>query len=557
MAFAIANGNFSATTTWDTGVAPTGSEDAYANSFTIQVTGTQSLGSVRNTSNDYYLPNTSIPLMTSSTSPSGIVTWSTQTAGSEAYRAFDRNTATLWQTTAGVQSGTITYQFPSTKIIKKYYWRGSATSTTTPRNFTFEGSNDGSTFTILNTQTLINVGANGIFTSPVLANTTPYLYYRLNVTSTNGGTLQIVEIEMTESTSTIVGQLLGGTFNLNDGSTLTVTASTGVVIGSGTPPITFALPSGNTATVNATIPSIAAITAYHAVVLNGLGTLNFTGNISCGGTSASNLRVINITAGGTLNYNGVCTNGGNSGNQTNSIFSSAAANINVITTGFAGGNAAATTNSSIYMSAGGNLLITNSGPITGGQSPAVTIIGGSATIVGSVNASATSPAIQNITTVTPIIDITGAITAGNGANGVVGLGLVKLNGLLFNTNRYMAVYTPQLTIDSTTTSWRLQTFAGPDIVLYASGAALGQPATNDVRFGTTYGATSEFTGTLRVPNPNTVLLGTLTDATTGTLLMTPSQFITELGTSSTAVAVRLQNCATVATTGDQVASYGV
>ena len=40
MAFAIVNnGNFSNPTTWDTGVVPTGSEDAYANGFTINVDG--------------------------------------------------------------------------------------------------------------------------------------------------------------------------------------------------------------------------------------------------------------------------------------------------------------------------------------------------------------------------------------------------------------------------------------------------------------------------------------------------------------------------------------
>ena len=40
--------------------------------------------------------------------------------------------------------------------------------------------------------------------------------------------------------------------------------------------------------------------------------------------------------------------------------------------------------------------------------------------------------------------------------------------------------------------------------------------------------------------------------------MTPEQFITELNDNTIIpVAVRLQNCATVSTTGDQVASYGV
>ena len=562
MAFAITGGTFSNPAIWDTGVVPTGSEDAYSNGKTVQITDTVTVNSVRNNLSDVYFQNTSIPLMTSNTSPSGIVTASTSRAGGEPFRAFDRNTGTAWGTPDFVSTGTLTYDFISTRIIKRYMFRVLATGQA-PRSWTFLASNDplfgAGNVTTLDTQTNNVAPTNGTYTSGIInTGNTAFQYYRLNVTAI-GTTwpLQVAQLEMTEDTSTNYGQIVGGTFNLNDGSTLTCTAPTGVVVGSTTPPITFALPSGNTATINATIPSITTVANYAGVLLNGLGTLNFTGNISCGPTSTTNVRVIHITAGGTLNYNGVCTNGGNTTNQCNSIFSSSAANVNIITPGFAGGNNAAVSNASVYLNAGGNLTITNSGPIIGGQSPAVVIIGGSVTVVGSVNASATAPAIQNITTATPIIDITGAITAGNGANAVISLGLVKLNGLLFNTNRYMAIYSPQLTIDSTTTSWRLQTFAGPDIILYASGAALGQPATSDVRFGVDYGATDEFTGTLVVPNPNTVLLGVATDATVGSLLMTPDDFITELNVSTVPVAVRLQNVSTVETTGDQIASYEV
>lgn len=562
MAFAITGGTFSDPAIWDTGIVPTGSENAYANGYTIQISGTVNCGAVRNDASDYRFIDTAIPLMTSNTSPSGEVLASSSSVGGEAYRAFDRNSSTAWITPSFVSTGTLTYNFISTRIIKRYMFRV-LLAAQAPRSWTFLASNDvnfgAGNVETLDTQTNATPASGGLYTSGLInTGNTAYQYYRINVTAI-GSTwpLTIAEVEMTESTSTSVGQIVGGTFNLTSGSTLNCSAPTGVVVGSTTPPVTFTLPSGSTATVNATIPSITTVTNYAGVLLNGLGTLNFNGDISCGPTSTSNVRVIQITAAGTLNYNGVCTNGGNTANQCNSIFSSAAANVNIITTGFAGGNVAAVANASVYLGAGGNLTITNSGPITGGQSPAVVIIGGNATVVGSVNASANAPAIQNITTATPIIDITGAITAGNGANGVIGLGLIKLNGLLFNTNRFMAVYSPQLTIDSTTTSWRLQTFAGPDIVLYASGAALGQPTANNVRFGTIYGATNEFTGTLRVPNPNTVLLGTLTDATVGSLLMTPAQFVSELNTSTTPVAVRLQNCSTVNTTGDQIASYGV
>lgn len=557
MAFAIQNGNFGSASTWDTGVVPTGSEDAYSNGFTIQVDGNQSLGRVRNDATTFLLPNMPIPIMTSNTTPSGTAFASTQGVGQEAWRAFDQNTTTGWATTVGSLTGVIGYQFPTAKIIKRYLWRASVNAANNPRNWTFQGSNDGVNYTTLDTVTGSQIGANATYTSSILTNTTAYSFYRMNITLNNGGTniVQVVELEMTELTGTVNGGVAGGTFNLLNSSNLTCTSSTGVIVGSTTPPITFALAGGNSATVNATILTLTTTANFAAVLLSGLGTLNFTGDISCGPTSTTNNRIINITAAGTLNYNGVCTNGGSTSNQCNSIFSSAAATINIITTGFNGGNNAAIANASIYMNAGGTLFITSSGNISGAVSPAIVIIGGSITIVGSIVASSTIDAIRNITTATPVITITGSITAGSGANGIVTLGAVRIVGPLTNTNQFMAVYAPKMLIDSTT-SWTLQQLSGPDITLYAPGANVGNPAASDVRFGVSYGLGS-FTGTAYIPTPSTVLLGTQVDATTGTLLMTPAQFVTELNTSTTPVAVRLQNCSTVNTTGDQIASYNV
>ncbi len=555
MAYAIQNGNFGSASTWDTGIVPTGSENAYANGFTIQVSGTVNCNSVRNDASNYYLVNTAIPLMTSNTTPSGNVIVSGQGIGAEGWKAFDRSNSTMWQCNT-VNIGWLGYIFPTGKIIKRYsiFTAGSGVH---PRTWTFEGSNDGSSWTVLDTQTLVTLSNVTFYTYPI-TNTTSYTYYRINITATAnpGANPALAEFEMTESTSDVIGKVVGGTFNLLNGTNLTCTASTGVIVGSTTAPITFALPFGSSATVNATIPSVTTVVNYAAVLLNGLGTLNFNGDISCGPTSTTNMRVINITAAGTLNYNGVCTNGGNTISQCNSIFSSAAATINIITTGFSGGNTLTQANSSVFMNNGGTLFITSSGNISNGTSPAVTIIGGvSLTIVGSV-VGGSIEAIRNTTTAVASTTIIGSVTAGNAANAIVALAAVRVVGPLVNTNQYMAVYAPKMLIDSTT-SWQFQQLSGPDITLYAPGANVGNPATSDVRFGVSYGLGS-FTGTLRVPSPSNVLQGNLTDATTGTYLpSSPADFVSELNTSTASVAVRLQNCSTVSTTGDQIASYGV
>lgn len=619
MAFAVASGNFSSASIWDTGVVPTGSEDAYANSFTVSISDTRSIGSVRNTATDYYLPNTVIPLMTSATSPSGIVTQTTQNLGTEGWKAFDRNTATLWQTTAGVTSGIITYKFPddSPKVIKKYFWRGSATATTTPRNFRLEASNvfDFSISASLDSQTFINVGANGTFTSGILANTGSFTYYRLNVTATNGGTLQIVEIEMTESTSTAVGGLPGGFYNLLNSSSLTCTAAQGVVIGSTTQPVQFSGVSGSAATLRASVTSVPLVAGYSAIQNNGIGTLNILGDLSFAAASGINNRnIINHVNGitnivgtltmtflgtsinnnalqasnGTVIITGQVTGGGQGGSNQIILGGSAAITINgdYITNAsqnIAGGSSI-TVNGNVTNTGTGVAISSPGVPVTvtgaltvngsgGGTSSTTgnTSIGGSITCTSSGNGVTTTTGLVNVSgsvtisgagigvsNTTGIVTIGGNITASTTNNAVSSQTLVKCSGLLFNRDNIQAVYAPRITIDPTTTSITFQKITGGNQIMYiGSSTAYNLPAINNVRSGSVYGQSNELTGTMIVQTPENVLLGTLVDNTVGTLIMTPANLITELNTSGTPVAVRLRNCATVETTGDQMASYSI
>jgi hypothetical protein len=137
---------------------------------------------------------------------------------------------------------------------------------------------------------------------------------------------------------------------------------------------------------------------------------------------------------------------------------------------------------------------------------------------------------------------------------------VKVSGNVVNTSNMMAIVAPRVTIDTNTSSWLFQISTGGDRTLYAAGVALGNPVTTDVRLGTVYGASSELTGTLIVPSPSNVLQGVGTDATVGTLLMTPADFWNYLiasGFTADSIGDRLQNVSTVATTGGQIASYNI
>jgi hypothetical protein len=608
MAFAINSGSFSSASIWDTGVVPTGSEAVYANGFTVQVDINTTVGSFRSDTPDYYLPNTAVPIMTSATSPSGIVTASSQASGFEGWRVFDRNLTTLWQTAGGVTSATLAYQFPSNRIIKRYSFRAIG-ATTAPRNFTFEAF-DGASWITLDTQTAINVGANGIFTS-ALINTpnTAYLSYRLNVTAVNGGTaINFAELEMTESTSSTVGNTTGGAFNL---STPNITVNTTSLVASTTGLIVVGAATGTTTFTSTN--TIAGLSLANCNIINHSGNCNLiiNGNLLGVSTSAagvSNSNAVSKAGTGSLQINGNITSGaGNAGTGINGLLIGGSGNVTVIgdvieRTGgntnachgishggtgkltvvgsVIGGGNTSTNGYAISSTTSTNLEVT--GNVTGGgisaainkTSGAIIVTGNvvssnlqgiigtptSISVIGNVGSYPTPSGLVSAIAITntATIDVTGFVAANSTSPAITAPGLVSVNGLIYNVQQWQGVFAPRILIGSATTSILYQNFSGSSQLMYAGTAGVsGQPTTNNVRFGTPFGVDNTFVGTCRIPTPNTVRLGAATDNTTGTLIMTPDEFIEELGVSTRPIAVRLQNVSTVATTGDQVASYGV
>lgn len=172
---------------------------------------------VKGDQNNTYAPVTLViqtPVMTSNTAPSGVVASSTVTAGFEAYKAFDRkynrnsgSNADMWATaTGGTTTGWIRYDFGSgnSKVIQYYSIMGvptnpsTADTTSGPKSWTLEGSNDASSWTVLNTQTNVPNWNTAETRTYVTTNTTAYRYYRVNVSANQGGTsyLCIAEISL-------------------------------------------------------------------------------------------------------------------------------------------------------------------------------------------------------------------------------------------------------------------------------------------------------------------------------------------------------------------------
>ena len=161
------------------------------------------------------------------------------------------------------------------------------------------------------------------------------------------------------------------------------------------------------------------------------------------------------------------------------------------------------------------------------------------------------------------VNLLGITTSGSGVAAVSGLfgTFVIIRGNVVNTDTYSAIYAGRIVINDNVTSWQFKDSTNTIIrTLYTAGVALGNPATSNVRFGTTYGASLELTGTMRVPSAANVLQGVLVDNTVGTLLMTPAQcwnYLISSGFTPNSIGDRLQNASTVATTGSQIASYNI
>jgi len=386
-----------------------------------------------------------------------------------------------------------------------------------------------------------------------------------NFTVTINGTFTVLSIRNTLNAAlpTIAA---GGQFIYANGGNLTCTAAQAIYVGSTTPPLEMTLASGNTGTFNGNVLTITGTSNYIAIRHSSSGTLNCNGNYNIDGITATR-NIIAVTSTGILNLVGdLSSTTTSSTGAMNAVSMATAGTINIT------GNITASTNttltSSTVSASSGTVSIT--GNTTANTIPAVYLSGAvNYTQVGNVNASTVQPAIYNITAAATI-SITGTITASTGApaiysafaltSGYSSGTYVKVSGNVVNSTNNMAIVAPRVTLDTNTSSWLFQISTGGNRTLYAAGVALGNPATTNVRFGTTYGASSELTGTLRVPSASNVLSGVLVDATTGTLLMTPADFWNYLiasGFTANSIGDRLQNAATVATTGGQIAAYTI
>jgi hypothetical protein len=523
--FARQAGNWSDPLTWDDGLTiPTTGDEVYLNNYNITINQDVTTGFISNSQTPIGVPLDPIPDMTSNTSPVGVgQAFATQNSVT-AWKVFRKGLNTFspladhWL--GAVNGGQIGYQFNTPKSIQRYAWHQNTAAGSRPRDWTFQGSNDGVIWVTLHT--VVAAASAATYNSPNISNPSSYTYYRINVTAvqTGGFTLWLNALSMTESTSLGNGYLSGGSATISTSRTVNADLYSGAAA-------TFM-------TVSATAPSIVNITgnlpgtkvvaSSRAMTVSGNCTLNFVGNIVSAAPSIGarqDVKGIVLTASATLNvtgdvYGGTNTIEGTTSSENIGIWSSNGATINVVGN-VEGGTGAR--NRGIQMVSNDTLNVT--GNVTGGVGSSTTV-----PIQGILLGSSTIPCT-----------IVGNISSGVNSYGVFGSATpLRITGNLINhsSGRIAVFNVPFLFLESTNMSWEFRKYDLTTNTLYTPGVATGHPATNNVRTGVVYGPTNNLTGTCAVPPAAAVSFGVPVDNTVGTASLDANALAAALNTSLSA-----------------------
>ena len=301
--------------------------------------------------------------------------------------------------------------------------------------------------------------------------------------------------------------------------TLTCTATNGIIAksvnsGLGLVRITGV---GTTVNINSNLRSsiFGGLTTY-AVSVNSVCTVNIVGELSNPFNNGGNNAALNIGAAATVNITGNCF----------------------------GGSAPSGTAIAAAILANSSCILNILGNITGGSS--------NISAAGIVNT--TSACTMNITG-SCASQVAPAITS------TLTTSTLQVLGPLINQNNVNAIYSPKIQLFSTSTPYyeiQSDTF-GRDIFLYDVSYTSSLPAQSDVRSGSIYGGSNEFSGSMIIPTASDVRYGVPVDTTTGSATNITPQDIFDYAvsslTGSNTIGERLKSISTVQTTAATIAAF--
>ena len=272
-------------------------------------------------------------------------------------------------------------------------------------------------------------------------------------------------------------------------------------------------------------------------IINSLnGTINIIGNITCPSSTANNNIAVLNSSNGTINVTGNII-GGNTGTSAIGIFNNSVGNINI--TGNVTGGTSTTCNGINNSSIG---IVNITGIVTGGTSTAIGInstTAGIINVIGQLQASTTANAVSSTST-----------TATN-----------VVSGPFINSGSRNAIYCYNVRLyDDNTTRYTIGVSGSTDTIsLLSPDQVTGVPSGSNVRAGISFGPGNELTGSMQVPNPQSVSVGVAVDNTVGTAIAKPEDLwnyaVTAL-TASNSIGQRLASTATSASNAAIVTAFG-
>jgi len=271
------------------------------------------------------------------------------------------------------------------------------------------------------------------------------------------------------------------------------------------------------------------------------GTLTINGNVLPPAAYVSTNQTINMTGGTSLTINGQLLPGVGF-NVNTAVPTTINGNVNSVTSY----NALVTSNT---LTVNGNLYGFN------GTAPIYTVSANTININGNIFAQSGYGVYS--ATLAAIINITGSVYAGQyPAVAVLGGGTVYLTGgNIYNYKGINAIWSPNLFIDSTVTTWQINTSRETTKTLYVSGTFPNLPAISNVRSGSAYGPSNSLVGTMKVPSSQDVRSGVAVDATTGSAQLNAADIISAINASNDPLAIRLKSILTDKTAGNLMSQY--
>jgi hypothetical protein len=387
----------------------------------------------------------------------------------------------------------------------------------------------------------------------------------------------------------------GGSFTLADGVTLTANifagstatacvnqtgTASGTIVGNSRGGTSASNGHGINKTSSGTLSLTGNMTGGTTALQNGLsmtaGTVNLTGNMtggSSGSGGAANSAGVSIS-GGTLNVLSGTATGGTANGVSGLYVSGGTVNF----TGNSVGSSTAALTTSHGITNAGTGTVTLNGNATGGNqasgggglgivnsSTGTVVVNGNA-IGGSVLAGASNTSTGTITVKRAIGNAygpgnTAGLSSAVGASNT-GLGVLEVQEIEFGAYGQSPVSGTGIRLKKANTNVAVFNYcdtAGAKTLIDATANA-AMPADTDVRSGVSY-ASGALSGSCAVPAASSVAFGVPVDATTGTAYLSQSDVLaavwgaaTSSLTTAGSIGERLKNSATVATTGEQLAT---